>query len=253
MIARYDFATKPWSWDFFPWLVSARTLGATAVDFRLRDAVSTKWDMAESWTRFWNYLYLGPIELADMPVTVEGDGVEIAASHNWADVPRSFERLRLSRPTRSPWEYTVTLRDTFHRPERNSNQEVWREFAAEIGARVIEDSRCQPISLHDRFSLYAGARMNYGVPNGPVSVLLFTKYPVAMFCDLTNVLSVKTWASHGIKPGDRPHWLRPDQHMVWERPTVASLMRWHNRECDHGQAQGRTSGIHGEEAEGGWR
>ena len=133
---------------------------------------------------------------------------------------RDWERLKTVLPPRQV-RYTVTLRNYTHRPYRNSDEALWREFAERIGALVIEDFFDQPISLHERVALYAGAEMNFGVTNGPMWLLFLTPYPVTMFdCNATAPL----WAQHGIEPGTQLPWALPGQRLVWEHPTIDDLM-----------------------------
>jgi hypothetical protein len=228
VIGRYDLERRPWTWDFYTWLVTGRANGMTAVDFKLQGAKSTKWSMDESLKRFWNYLEPGPRELAGMQVTIDGAGQEIeGASTSMLSLPERFERLELVYPAKREHEYTVTLRDTFHRKDRNSNVQVWRQFAKEIGAHVIDDSRHHPITLRERYTFYANARMNYGVPNGPFSILWYTKYPMCMFSDPDVPDSNKAWTGHGVKPGQQLPWFLDNQKIVWEKATVKNLMQAH--------------------------
>jgi hypothetical protein len=230
MIALWDFERKPWTWDFYTWLVIVREAGATGVDFRLRNAVSTKWPMREAIKRFWNYLEPGPRELAGMTVMIEGDGVETGLGYGMTGLPLQFERLQLREKANiQTFDYTVTIRSQKHRPQRNSDEKVWRAFARRIGARVIEDSRVQPISLRERFTLYANAKMNYGVQNGPISAIWYTAYPMCMVSDPTCAIANKTWGGHQIKPGQRMRWLLPNQHLIWERATVDGLLKTHEQ------------------------
>jgi len=67
---------------------------------------------------------------------------------------------------------------------------------------VIDDYYAKPIHLHDRFALYAGAKMNFGVCNGPVFTLSLTEYPVAMFANTQSARNSNT------RFGARPDRLR---------------------------------------------
>jgi hypothetical protein len=137
-----------------------------------------------------------------------------------------FPRIKSPLPP-SSHRYTVTLRKEAHKPEKNSDEETWRRFAQEIGALVIEDVSVKEIGLYQRLSYLAGAEMNYGLPNGPVSLIQWTDYPMRMFADPNNFFVVKSFRGHGIEPGTQiPYW-RPNQRIVWKRPTLDNLLREH--------------------------
>lgn len=230
MIALYNMAYRkfPFTWDFTTFLVKARHVGATGIDFNLAGARSTKWPMEESVKRFWNYMHPMPTLFYGMTSSVNQGGDDLGLSVRMEDLPVDFERMRLPDVhIQDRGHVTVTIRDTFHRPNKNSDPGVWRKFAREVGAIVIEDSRVREISLKDRFALYAGARMNYGVPNGPFSVLWYTEYPMMMFSD--PVETKKSWGGHSVKVGDTLPWLRGNQHLLWEKPTVDILMKAHEQ------------------------
>jgi hypothetical protein len=124
--------------------------------------------------------------------------------------------------------YTVTLRTTRRWPNRNSRQD-WLTFAAEIGARVIPDYDVEPIHLHERMSLYAGAEMNFFVTNGPVMLCFLSEYP-AMGFDVQNSPMIPL----GIPMGESYPFLMPDRHFqIYEPDTEESIRKnfdsWRNR------------------------
>jgi hypothetical protein len=230
MIACYDMAliTRPTTFDFFNWLVHVKLLGATEITFRVEPMRQSKWPIAESLKRFRNYIYPGPA-LADLPCRVANEGDTKIGSIQLHvlldDVKKSLRALPRLCSVLPPGgaEYTVTIRETFHNPHKNSDREMWLAFAARIGAKVIEDTTREPIGLHERVALYAGARMNFGVVNGPLALLYYTPYPFAISCD--PVTSAKSFGGHNIKPGDQVPWFLPTQKLIWEKPTMEGLLR----------------------------
>jgi hypothetical protein len=228
MIALYDMAliTRPTTYDFFNWLVHVKLLGATEITFRVEPMRQSKWPIAESLKRFRNYIFPGPA-LADLPCRVANEGDRKIGSVQLSallDDLRGMElpRLRSVLPPSSA-EYTVTIRETFHNPHKNSDREMWLAFAAKIGATVIEDTTREAIGLHERIALYAGARMNFGVVNGPLALLYYTSYPFAISCD--PVATAKSFSGHNIKPGDQVPWFLPNQKLIWEKPTLEGMLR----------------------------
>jgi hypothetical protein len=118
--------------------------------------------------------------------------------------------------------YTVTLREEPRLPWRNSNGAAWRAFAAEIGALVIEDHQVNPIGLHTRAALYAGAEMNFFVVNGPMHVCSLMGAP--LLCFGANKCEGGLGRT-GIAWGENYPWHGPDQRLIWEDDTLENLRR----------------------------
>jgi len=230
VIALYDMAliTRPSTYDFFNWLVHVKLLGATEITFRVEPMRQSKWPIAESLKRFRNYIWPG-VALADLPCRVANEGdykigsVQLhLLTEDLVKTGKELPRLRSVLPPGHA-DYTVTIRETFHNPHKNSDREMWLEFAAKIGATVIEDTTREAIGLHERVALYAGARMNFGVVNGPLAMLYYTAYPFAISCDPE--LTRKSFSGHAIEPGDQVPWFLPQQKLIWEKPTLEGMLR----------------------------
>lgn len=234
-IATYDLRKCIASFDFFTWLVTVRAMGATHVQFRTEKVKTTKWPEAQVMERYHTILRPGPalagMDVVDRPF-VEGKDHAMATPHLRDLVHRmkvdGFKPWRLVSvfPPAPGVRYTVTMRGTGRSLKRNSDEKTWREFAAEIGATVIEDHAMQATPLHWRMALYAAARMNYGVVNGPMHMLSFSIYPMAMF-DCQNS---KDFARNDLPPGSAYPWAAKDQHFVWSSPTPDNLRRYHEKQ-----------------------
>jgi hypothetical protein len=142
----------------------------------------------------------------------------------WWDAQRlgvDIPRLKSIHPARNK-RYTVTIRDTFHRPERNSDRATWLAFAKEINAHVIDDTAIKGIGLFERMALYAGAEMNFGIPNGPLCLLYYTEYPFRIYVDPdVNGIDFKR---QGHADNDQLPWFRSNQRLVWTKPTLDTLL-----------------------------
>ncbi len=229
MIALYDMRTRPTTYDFFNWLVHVKLLGATDIAFRVEPMNQGKWPIAESLKRFRNYIWPGPA-LADLPCKMSNEGDDKIGSVQLhvllEDLQKSgkeLPRLHSVLPKHSAAQYTVTIRETFHNPHKNSDRDMWLVFAAKINAKVIEDTTREPIDLHERIAYYAGAKMNYGVVNGPLALLYYTPYPFAISCDPQ--ATKKSFGGHNIRPGDQVPWFLPTQKLIWEKPTLEGMLR----------------------------
>lgn len=230
-VALWDMASgaRPTTYDFFAFLCSNHALGAKSISFTPPSAKRLrKWPQEEAMKRFHNYILPGP-RLIGLPIDVAGIGEGDLGTTHLHLMPRNFKRLEtVLAPVK--YHFTVTIRQTFHNPDKNSDQAVWYEFAKKIGAHVIEDHAKVPIALYDRMSIYAGAEMNYGVNNGPMELIFLSPYPLTMVSDPATTM--KGYSGHGVfETGkDRPwDFLLPNQRVSWGRPTVESLLADHER------------------------
>jgi len=229
LIACYNLHRRLPTFDFFNWLCHVKLLGAREITIAAQGKfiMRKKWPRHETIARLNNILLPGP-KLARLPVRLGEDGDREIGSHMtrdlWDDALRlecDIPRLVSVLPPRDV-RYTVTLRDCFHRPERNSDREVWTRFAKEVGALVIDDTSRAPISLYERVALYAGARMNFGIPNGPLGLLYYTEYPFCIFVD--EDINGGDFKRQGHMEGTQVPWFRNNQRLIWRKPTLDALM-----------------------------
>lgn len=232
MRALYPLSRYLTCFNFFEWLLQAQAYGAKKVVFDTRGMRRDKWPLGVSRRRFESICLPGPA-LIGLPHEV----IEVwdGRAHNARDIAqpggaplvafwkagRRFKRLRSVRPAGKE-RYTVTLRKTQRAPARDSDDLVWREFAAEIGALVIPDYDEKPIHLHERVALYAGAQMNFFVSNGPGVLCSFTEYP----CMLFNTVDARgSLLADGLADGAQYPWMVANQRAIWEKATPESLRR----------------------------
>jgi hypothetical protein len=232
MRALYDCGKYLTSFNFFEWLVQAAALGATTVVFDIRGIRGDKWPTEVSRRRFYSILQPGPALAGLQQETFDGathratEAKDIAKPGGaplvafWKSGKR-FPRLKSVRAPGSE-RYTVTLRKTQRSPLRDSDEPMWRAFAAEIGARVIPDYDVEPIHLHERMALYAGAEMNFFVSNGPGVLCSFTEYP----CMLFNTHHAReSLLGDGMAEFDQYPWMLANQRAIWEEATAESVRR----------------------------
>lgn len=228
MIVCYDMRVRPTTYDYFNWLCHVKLLGASKIHFRAEPMGQSKYPIAEGLKRFRNFIWPAP-ELFGLDKAMAHDGDGNVGSLYFNDLQSDAQRLERDIPrmqsVRPPAteQFTVTIRDTFRNIHKNSDRDLWEKFAARIGAYVIDDHSKKPMDLHDRIALYAGAKMNFGVVNGPLAALYYSPYPFAISCD--PVTSRKSFSGHAIKPGDQAACFMGHQRWVWEKPTMDGLMR----------------------------
>jgi len=226
VIACYRLSDQSASFEFFYWLVVVQAMGATEVVIDAANPKTSKMTLESIQSRLHNILIPGAA-LAGLPVRV-GDyrrGMITARApdiFSWVRSGKSFARLKSVKPP-GVAKYTVTLRRQVGAPLRNSNELDWRKFAEEIGATVIEEYAVQPIHLHDRFSLYAGAEMNFGVCNGPVVTTTLTEYPVIMFVPPGSASN--SMVKSGVPLGEQLPWALPWQRCVWKPDDLEEMRK----------------------------
>lgn len=212
MKALYELSRRIPGFDFFVWQAMQVAGGATEIVFDPRNPRINRWSPDVVQRRFESILLPGPA-LAGLKASLGTDGVQ-CGGYSQPDLIRlcrqglKVPRLKSVLPAGTE-KYTVTLRRDARLPARDSNEQAWRTFAAEIGARVIPDYEVEPIGLHERMALYAGAEMNFFVTNGPVMLCFLSEYPAMGF-------DVQNSPPQGIEKGGQYPWLIPGLHrQIW--------------------------------------
>lgn len=225
MIATYSLSRYLASFEFFSWLVMVQADGADNVCFDITNPKLKNFTIDDVMRRFFSIIEPGPA-LAGLPFYYGLENSKIAAVASqllpWFTSGRRFERLTSIKPPMK-CDYTVTIRDNFAGARsRDSNRAIWQQFAQAIGAVLIDDYYRQEIHLHDRLALYAGAKMNFGVCNGPVHMLSLTPYPVAMFVNGQSARNSQTrW---GITRDKKYPWMLENQTMIWKDDTDLDVL-----------------------------
>ena len=187
-LAVYDLTRLPTTYDFAAWCVNARTRGATRVHFIIDgDIAHWKYPKEVAWARFGTILV--PLcKLAGLEFSVgrRMQGLEVPYTHGsveqtYRELGR-LEKLKSALKATSQGHVTITLRESFRNKYRNSNREAWEEFAKYLegrGEKVVIFPECEhaPLNVLHRMALYAGAKMNLGVANGPMALCIFSEAP----------------------------------------------------------------------------
>jgi hypothetical protein len=207
--------------DFFVWLVMQKAGGAESVAFDITNPTHRKFPPDEIMRRYHSILKPGPALLG--MEGFEGTEGKQYGAYNQPELCElvrqglQIPRLKSVLPPGNE-RYTVTLRQFDRFPNRNSRVEDWRTFAAEIGARVIEDYTVEPMDLHERMALYAGADMNFFVTNGPVMLCFLSEYPAMGF-------DVQNSPPQGVAFGESYPFLLPQHKQVWEPDTLENIRK----------------------------
>ena len=186
--AIYDLTKLPTTFDFAAWCVIARTHGCDHVHFVIDgDIAHWKYSKEIAWARFGTIL-VPMCALAGMSYSVGArvDGEQFPYTHG--SVERMYlesgriEKLKSVATYPGSGHVTITLRDSFRNKYRNSNKAAWEQFARYLSERgehvmVIPECEFAPMDLHTRMALYASAKMNLGVANGPMALCVFSDAP----------------------------------------------------------------------------
>lgn len=232
MRALYDCAKYLTSFNFFEWLLVAEANGASTVVFDIRNIRADKWPREVALRRFWSICEPGPALIGLRRELFGPETAEPTRARHVAEpggkplvdfwkAGRRFKRLRSVLAPRKA-RYTITLRRTQRSPLRDSDESVWLPFAEETGAVVIPDYDVQPIHLHERMALYAGAEMNFFVSNGPGVLCSFSEYPCMLFNTQDALGSLQ---GDGIGAGEQYPWMLENQRAIWEKATAESVRR----------------------------
>lgn len=237
--AIYDLGKLPTTFDFAAWCVIAKTHGCDHVHFVI-DGPIAHWKYSEdiAWARFGTIL-VPMCALAGMTYSVGQrlQGQEFPYTHG--SVERMYrelgriEKLKPVRQSKQSGHVTITLRDSFRNQYRNSNKAAWDKFAkylSERGERVMIFPECEhaPINLHSRMELYASAKMNLGVANGPMALCIFSDAPYITLNQLPEAppgtISVRKLAEAvGFPEGSQYSFRNERQTLVYKPDTFENI------------------------------
>lgn len=225
MRACYDLSRYPANFNFVEFLVAAATLGATHVAIDRSKGIKGKYPKDETARRLTSIVEPA-CALAGCTFDYGSVGIDTGYHISsvlsvWSEVGE-IKKLQTVKPA-VQCDYTVTIRKSTRYPERNSGR-GWKRFADEIGAVVIDEYDESPMHLHDRMALYAGAKMNYLVANGPAALLMFSDYPYTAF--MKNVDRVYH-ARHGFPVGSQLPWANENQRCIWSDDAYEALIDAH--------------------------
>lgn len=255
---RYDLSRAPIGWDFASWLIDQEMTrvraGAPAplkVAF-VGDTSKRKWGPAEAQM----------VEKVMRPLIGLIGAVEDPRAAG-AGVNKEFYMLRYVTEGAKRGEpvpmfkvydgpphdfVTITLREAEHWPHRNSNLPAWSQLAHELTSRgenvvFVRDTAkaAEPFEdfiavaaastdLNVRADLYAKAKCNLFVSNGPWWLGLFGKRPWLAFNavskdDPFDANKPNMWLDfNGIAVGEQFPWQQEDQRIIWKADDYETMI-----------------------------
>lgn len=161
--------------------------------------------------------------------------------------PLRSTSLAVLYPFEVPFDITFTLREAAHHQLRNSQVEEWVEAARVLGSRgvkvaVVRDTAQAnellpgvaviPIAsckVMHRAALYAQARLNVGICNGPMWMSIFMDAPTLMLRPTTNAAAGcyddGFYAKFGLTRGSQLPTSPPHQRLAWIDDTSENIVR----------------------------
>ena len=256
----FDVAAGPLNHDFLIWLIDAEMTrrrfnapGPLKVAFWLGKDASER--LEEDNRKQW-------LEMVFRPLLKMIGAVESLNVHGWKKqvyVPRDIVKacadgeavplLRSGLPPRHPGAVTITLRESWYWPHRNSNKDAWLRFAGYLRDRgekvvVVRDTEKAFDNFADfttdpeaslytqkRMALYESAKCNLFTSSGPVGLALFSNRPWLQFVKLEDDDSPYKpntkafWEeANGVSVGGQYPWSAYDQRIVWAADTFDNIV-----------------------------
>jgi hypothetical protein len=251
-----DLASFPICFDFTCWLAACEMLrrkeGAPApLDIVFKNA--PRYDPTGAKGRFIDNVFRPMLALFNARERPD-DGtpcrhVDFQAMREVAALYRegiAVPRLTVSHPREGGY-VTITLRETYHHQDRNSDLIAWTAFARWLNTQherviVVRDTACADSPLDNlitfetasrdlavRASLYENAKCNCFVSNGPWSLAAFSLRPWLCFIKLEEVeqVGVNTpgyWRDYmGVNAEGQLPWATLKQRFVYQPDTFENL------------------------------
>ena len=231
----YDLSNSPASFNFMEFLGAAVALGANHVCFDTRKGVQLKYSEGETAERISSILIpccdiMGVSwsddhdELnAEDPANLIDPGYHFSAMlYAWRKTGRmGFVKHWPSLSEPAP-QYTVTLRNYDRFEFRNSDVKAWERFALAIGAHIIPDYGDEKIPFEKKVALWANAKMNFFVNNGPANICYLSDFPYLSFFKW---FDKPYHEAMGFSDGSQFPWATSNQRLLWEMDSYDNLMR----------------------------
>ena len=220
----------PTTYDFAVYAVIAKTLGYDSIHFAVTGMASWKYPAEIGWRR-WANICIPMCKLAGLEFTVgtkiEGD---MLVYHSGA-VENLYKRKGRIEKLKSLYDYpksgyvTITMRESFRNKWRDSNREEWAKVAEYLMRRgeevlILEECENQPLALEERMAIYANAKMNLAVGNGPMVLCWLSEAPYLTFQlpkgpDEDYRTLVAQWTTLGFPVGSQLSFRNSMQEIVW--------------------------------------
>lgn len=225
----YDMARRPSSFDIIPCISTAMAYGETHVRFVLGGWKPKNYNIRQAEERYASIVEPS-VALFGLTHSVgEREGKEYSHYlHKSMKAYNEVGHIGMIKCKVEPKDYcTITLRKS-RTPQRNSKEEEWLKFANKIGkVIIIRDYEERPITIEDRMKLYAGARMNFFISNGPLALCIYSEAPYLCMRTIGDDTclsnSPKAMAELGITEGFQFPWANERQRLSYLDDTCENI------------------------------
>ena len=229
-ILLYDLGVRPASFDVVTCLATATALGCKHVRFVYGKWKPKNYSLKQAEER-WRSIVEPASSLFGIGYSIgERRGVEV--NHMLLAAIKTYRKLgrigKIAIPCAAKDYVTLTLRKS-RNPERDSNEEESRKFAARCDRKVVilKDNEDGSLSLHDRMKLYANAYMNIMVINGPLTLCIHSDAPYISMrtigCERSGSTSPEFSARNGITPSFQFPWANVNQRLSYLDDTADNI------------------------------
>lgn len=232
----------PTTWDFPVYLCAAKTLGYDEIRFVIGKIATYKYSPVIALKRWANiliplcYMEGMPYSVCDVN-TVKADVLSYAMGY-LTSMYEKLGRIELFQTRRTHEGYvTITLRESFRNPWRNSDLTAWAGVKKRLEERgktviVLPECEAEPIHVTERMRIYSGAEMNMGVSGAGLTLCWLSDLPYMSFL-LPNrkgyeKARMELIAQHqrlNFPIGTQLPWRNGQQELVWKGDDFETIMR----------------------------
>ena len=221
----------PTTYDFAVFAVMAKSMWYSEIRFVVGMA-DWKYPAEIGWKR-WANICIPICKLAGLPFSVGGPLPGDTFGYGTGAIESLYQKTHKISKLKPTYEYgrkgyvTITMRESFRNKWRDSNRAEWAkigEWLAKRGEEVIVLEECErtPLCVEERMAIYANAKMNLAVGNGPMVLCWLSEAPYLSFqlpkpagFEKEYEQLVDQWTRLGFPVGSQLSFRNPMQEIVW--------------------------------------
>jgi hypothetical protein len=219
----------PTTYDFAVFAVLAKTLNYAEIRFVV-GMTDWKYPADIGWKR-WANICIPICKLAGLPFSVGGPLEGDVLGYGTGAIETLYQKTKRIKKLQPTFTYpksgyvTITMRESFRNKWRDSNREEWAKVGEWLARRgeevvVLEECERQPLCVEERMAIYANAKMNLAVGNGPMVLCWLSEAPYLSFQlpkgpEKEYGQLVEQWTRLGFPVGSQLSFKNEKQEIVW--------------------------------------
>lgn len=245
----------PTTYDFAVFAVIAKTMMYSEVRFVTLGMADWKYPVDIGWKR-WANICIPICKLAGLPFSAGDDFGGDTIGYGTGHVEQMYRKVGKISKLKSVYDYpdkgyvTITMRESFRNKWRDSNRPEWAKVAEYLAKRgekivVLEECENQPLAVEERMAIYANAKMNLAVGNGPMVLCWLSDAPYLTFQlpngpkDEYDAL-VAQWGRLGFPVGSQLSFRNSMQEIVWGPDDADLIIKKYEELVDGNKANPQT-------------